>query len=315
LRLTELSNNITGERIYFGGPINWSSAAGTNSRGWIMLFDAQYNLRDFVVFGWDTNQLATFGVVVNNRVVTPADQWRSGPVLPGTRGPEGATVDSWQRIGIADSDTSADWVWRHNANNSDATSFNATNAGLTLPMSMAAPVTMTPPSLTLSNGEFIGPVTITQAASDVRLTAADNNGHTGVSSALNVLAGTDTDGDGLPDQWEIANGLNRFVNDAALDPDGDGRSNLAEFLDGTDPQSSASLLAITSVRISTANQFIITWSGVAGKLYRLSTSPDLLTRQPQDPRVLATTTGPQTATLDANGLKRLFVRVVIDLSP
>jgi hypothetical protein len=46
----------------------------------------------------------------------------------------------------------------------------------------------------------------------------------------------DSDGDGMPDAWEIANGLNpNDPSDAALDPDGDGRSNLQEFLDGTDP--------------------------------------------------------------------------------
>ncbi len=40
---------------------------------------------------------------------------------------------------------------------------------------------------------------------------------------------TDSDGDLMSDDWEIANGLNPEVNDAALDKDGDGRSNLDEF--------------------------------------------------------------------------------------
>jgi len=47
----------------------------------------------------------------------------------------------------------------------------------------------------------------------------------------------DSDGDGMPDDWEIANGLNPLVNDAALDPDGDGLTNLQEYTLGTDPQS------------------------------------------------------------------------------
>ncbi len=46
----------------------------------------------------------------------------------------------------------------------------------------------------------------------------------------------DTDGDGIPNFFEEANGLNPNGNDANEDPDGDGSSNLAEFEAKTDPQ-------------------------------------------------------------------------------
>ena len=46
----------------------------------------------------------------------------------------------------------------------------------------------------------------------------------------------DSDGDGMPDDWEIANGLNENVNDAAGDPDGDTLTNLQEYGLGTNPQ-------------------------------------------------------------------------------
>ncbi|MDG6224223.1 MAG: hypothetical protein QCI82_01785 [Candidatus Thermoplasmatota archaeon] len=51
----------------------------------------------------------------------------------------------------------------------------------------------------------------------------------------NAAAAEDTDGDGIPDWWEIAFGTDPYVKDADKDPDGDGRTNLQEYLDGTHP--------------------------------------------------------------------------------
>ena len=46
----------------------------------------------------------------------------------------------------------------------------------------------------------------------------------------------DSDGDGLPDGWEVAHGLDPLnLSDATLDPDDDGLSNLQELQHGSNP--------------------------------------------------------------------------------
>jgi len=51
-----------------------------------------------------------------------------------------------------------------------------------------------------------------------------------------VFIGPDNDTDGTADSWELAHGLNpNDPADASRDDDGDGFTNLQEYLDGTDP--------------------------------------------------------------------------------
>src|SRR4029077_12689455 len=51
----------------------------------------------------------------------------------------------------------------------------------------------------------------------------------------------DSDGDGMHNSWERANGLDpNNAADANLDRDGDGASNKAEYLAGSDPNNAAS---------------------------------------------------------------------------
>ena len=78
-----------------------------------------------------------------------------------------------------------------------------------------------------------GNVTATGSGS-VIITA--NNDGLSATIMLNSFAELDSDGDGMPDAWEIANGLNPYdPTDAGLDPDGDGLTNLQEYKLGTNP--------------------------------------------------------------------------------
>jgi len=71
----------------------------------------------------------------------------------------------------------------------------------------------------------------------------DNNTATGTSTSLSPFvvamgeaAPPDSDGDGMPDDWELTYGLDPSdAADANLDSDGDGLTNLEEFLAGSNP--------------------------------------------------------------------------------
>jgi hypothetical protein len=81
----------------------------------------------------------------------------------------------------------------------------------------------------VDDGELDGNQTVTVTASaagwipdTLSITVADNDD-------------VDSDGDGMPDVWEVENNLDPFTNDAHDDGDGDGFSNLTEYRSGTDP--------------------------------------------------------------------------------
>lgn len=60
----------------------------------------------------------------------------------------------------------------------------------------------------------------------------------------------DSDGDGMADWWEDKYGFDKQVNDGSGDLDGDGRSNLAEYLAGTDPNSDGRVPELVTSEVS-----------------------------------------------------------------
>ncbi len=84
----------------------------------------------------------------------------------------------------------------------------------------------------------------------------------------------DTDQDGLPDDWELANGLNPNNSaDAIVDQDLDGHNNYEEYLDGTDYTSAASRLNAPVIVTNPADVTAIPGQNVALSLAANGSTP------------------------------------------
>ena len=120
----------------------------------------------------------------------------------------------------------------------------------------------------------------------------------------------DSDGDGMPDNYENAYALNATnAGDAILDPDDDGASNLAEYRADTHPGNSSSVFVISSL-ISTNDSRTLFWPSSANRTYSLEYTPEMV---PTNWTVLATNiigTGSAISLADTNAAPRRFYRVL-----
>jgi hypothetical protein len=99
------------------------------------------------------------------------------------------------------------------------------------------------------------------------------------SAAFIAVHWIDDDRDGLPRWWEVANGLSDANPlDGTGDRDGDGFSDAAEFLAGTNPRNGADFLRVGSFHATsvapdgTTRQVSFSWASVAGAVYDIQRS-------------------------------------------
>jgi hypothetical protein len=89
-----------------------------------------------------------------------------------------------------------------------------------------------------------------------------------------VPSTTDSVGDGIPDWWRALyfGGSGTTTNSqscATCDPDGDGMSNLQEYLAGTNPTNAASVFRLQLSAQASANSVTMSWPEVPGRSYQI----------------------------------------------
>lgn len=93
-------------------------------------------------------------------------------------------------------------------------------------------------------------------------------------TAVGRTWGPDNNFDGLPDDWEqqyFGTDSSKWPS-ASSDSDGDGVNNLTEFLAGTDPSDSQSVLKVEIVQ--TSQGWKLDWNSMPGLIYKLQSSTD-----------------------------------------
>ena len=150
--------------------------------------------------------------------------------------------------------------------------FGNTNAPLaTVGVPLLEPGRLAQVALDLPGGtQPAGEALYTLRADETRVTSDVDTNNTTTSFAVNLWI--DSDGDGMPDSWMMqhfghATGQAGDLSLAQDDADGDGVSNLAEYLAGTSPKDPLSYLRIQSLAVGGTNGVQVVWGSTTNRLY------------------------------------------------
>ena len=132
-----------------------------------------------------------------------------------------------------------------------------------------------------------------------------------VPAGMGGVSDPDSDGDGIPDSYEVSQTLKPLLNDADEDSDTDGMPNGKEYLSGTAAGDSNSVFRVTGISRPGGGSVLctVTFNSVPGRVYDLYAS-DTLTSLPMPVHTVAATE--TTTRIDLTlPAPQTFVRVII----
>lgn len=244
---TFYTNADDGVRLFVNGQMlvdNWVDQGPTERSGSINLVAGQlYSIRMeyYENTGGATAQLQWVGPGFPRQTIPASALYPdSSPII--VTQPVGTTLEAGTNytFTVVASGTSNSYQWRKNA--------------VDIPGATSASLALSP--------------TIVEDTGAYSCIVSNNSGFA-ISNAANLTVNfTDTDGDGMQNSWETANGFNpNLATDASLDKDGDGRTNLDEQVAGTDPNNPNSFLHPTIAKVQ--NGWRISWVAQNRKSYAL----------------------------------------------
>lgn len=122
----------------------------------------------------------------------------------------------------------------------------------------------------------------------------------------------DVNANTISDEWERAYfGQVSPNHPAQLDSDGDGQSDLAEFLAGTNPKSEDSSLRLSPPVLQPGGAIVLRWSSSAGRIYRVLQSEDFASWKPATDWLRAQTTSMSQVVSPEVLNRALFLRVEV----